>query len=200
MTQAILEEIERCMSECDLQGLQINVTELLQDTSEFEASKELSMLLYKRYTTFNEESIAKLMEVIIQTNPQLALVSFPENFLFRVAVLRGSMELYQCYMEEAIDPYLLDKNEDEVFDCYSDLYSIADRLTEAFFPKYEKCIKGLEFNGAFGEYEGNASVVLINREDYQVMDEVVERYNTIVGRRDIVKDLGEKMGPDLSSQ
>lgn len=193
MVTEILAEVEERMAECDVQGLADSVVELLQHLSEEEASKELSMLLYKRYTTFKEESTARLMEVIIRTRPQLALLKFPENFFFRVAVLRGSMELYQCYIEEAILPYLEDKNEDEIFNCYSDLYGVADQLNEVFFPKFVKCIKGMDFNGAFAVHEDNENVVLVNREDYEIMDEVVEKFNTIIGRRDIVKDLNDRM-------
>ena len=193
MVTEILAEVEERMAECNVQGLADSVVELLQHLSEEEASKELSMLLYKRYTTFKEESTARLMEVIIRTRPQLALLKFPENFFFRVAVLRGSMELYQCYIEEAILPYLEDKNEDEIFNCYSDLYGVADQLNEVFFPKFVKCIKGMDFNGAFAVHEDNENVVLVNREDYEIMDEVVEKFNTIIGRRDIVKDLNDRM-------
>jgi len=34
-------------------------------------------------------------------------------------------------------------------------------------------------------------VVLINREDYEIMDDVVEKYNAIIGRRDILRDLNK---------
>ncbi|MEI6627540.1 MAG: UDP-N-acetylmuramate dehydrogenase, partial [bacterium] len=44
---------------------------------------------------------AKMMEIIIRKRPNLAMLQFPENYLFRVAVLRGSTDLYECYIEEA---------------------------------------------------------------------------------------------------
>ena len=194
MIEDLLLEIEDSMERCDATGLAINVEELLQATDEETACKELSMKLFNRYTTFKAESTAKLMEVIIRTSPDLAMLKFPENFLFRVAILKGSTELYECYIEEAILPFLEDKTEDEIMDCYSDLYNIADQLNSVFFPKYVKCIKRMDFNGAFANDESNQNICLINREDYEMMDEVVEKYNAIVGKRDIMKDLEERMG------
>ena len=194
MIEDILLEIDDSIQRSDTSALVKNVKKLLQVTDSENACKELSMKLFNRYTTFKADSTAKLMEVIIRTSPDLAMLKFPENFLFRIAILKGSTELYECYIEEAIEPFLEGKTEDEVFDCYADLYSTADKLNSAFFPKYVKCIKGMDFNGAFANDENNQNICLINREDYEMMDEVVEKYNAILGKRDILKDLEERMG------
>lgn len=194
MKDEILSEIEECMVRCDTGELVMNVERLLTVTDEEDASKELGVLLYKRYTTYKEESTAALMATIISVNPNLALLKFPENFLFRIAMLRGSVALYECYIEEAIEPYLEGKSEDDTQDCYSELYTTAELLTETFFPKYVKCIKGMDFNSAFlPDDDDNGNLLFINKEDFELMDEVVEKYNTIVGRRDIVKDLSDRM-------
>lgn len=193
MKDNILSEIEDCIERFDTMGLAMNVEILLTLTDEEDASKELSLILFKSYTSYKAEGTAQLMETIIRVNPQLALLKFPENYLFRTAVLKGSIELYECYLEEAIEPILTDKTEDEVFECYSDLYATADMINEAFFPKYVKCIKGLDFNGAFHQEGANNNLMLINKEDFDVMNDAIEKYNTIIGRRDILADLTKRI-------
>ncbi|SDN06274.1 hypothetical protein SAMN05421813_13711 [Daejeonella rubra] len=193
MKDNILSEIEDCIERFDTMGLAMNVEILLTLTDEEDASKELSLILFKSYTSYKEEGTAQLMETIIRVNPQLALLKFPENYLFRLAVLKGSIELYECYLEEAIEPFLTDKTEDEVFECYSELYAIAEKMNEAFFTKYVKCIKGLDFNGAVNHNEANSGPLLIHKEDFDVMNDAIEKYNTIVGRRDILADLTKRI-------
>lgn len=191
--EIILEKIIDSMNHFDIEDLNTQLDEFLKISDDEEVSKELSALLFKRYTTFKAEGLAKFMEIFIRKKTELALLRFPENYFFRLAVLRGSMELYECYMEEAIEPYLKDKSEDDTFDFYIELQSIAEQLTEAFFGKYVKCIKGLDFNGAFGRYPENENLVLINKEDYEILDDAVEKYNTIIGRRDILADLDKRI-------
>ncbi|BAX80834.1 hypothetical protein [Labilibaculum antarcticum] len=192
--EQILNEINECIYNADLDGVEDNIdilTELLPDE---EASKELSMLLFQNYTSFKAGSLAKMMEVIIRKRPQLALLKHPENFLFRVAIIKGSFELYECYIEEAVEPFLANQDADEQEIYYGDLMSITESLTEAFFPQYETCKKGLHYNGAFATAEDNPNVLLINRDNYEVMEEVMEKYNTIIGRRDIIQDLNKRAG------
>lgn len=193
MKENILSEIEDCIERFDTMGLAMNVEILLTLTDEEDASKELSLILFKSYTSYKAEGTAQLMETIIRVNPQLALLKFPENYLFRIAVLKGSIELYECYIEEAIEPFLVGKTEDDQFECYSDLYATADMINEAFFPKYVKCIKGLDFNGAIKQEGANSNLMLINEEDFEVMNDAIEKYNTIVGRRDILADLTRRI-------
>lgn len=194
--EQVLIKIEDCMVRCDANGLEKNVDELLKLTDDEEACLELSKRLFQRYTTFKANSTAKLMEIIIRKNPKMAMIKFPENYLFRLGVIRGSMDLHECYIEEVVEPYLVGKNEDEITECYLDLYSVAEKLTEAFFPKYTRCVKGMDFNGAFSRYEKDNSIALIHQEDFEIMDDVVEKYNTIVGRRDILIDLEKRYNVD----
>ena len=189
----ILTELKDCIERCDTIGLENNVGELLEVTNKEESSHFLSVMLFETYTTFKADSTAKLLEVIIRKQPELAMQNFPANAFFKLAVIRGSMDLYECYIEEAIEPFLHNKTEDKIIDCYGELYSIADDFTEEFFPKYVRCVKGVDFNGAIAPYEKNEDILLINKENYEVMNDVVEKYNTILGRRDILNDLNKRM-------
>ncbi len=191
--EEILEKIDDCMLRCDAKGLAKNVDELLKVSKQEEACYDLSNRLFARYNTYKAGSTAKLMEVIIRQKPRLAMLKFPENDMFRAAILRGSLDLYECYIEEAILPFVKGKSENKTVDCYMELLTVAEQLTYDSFPEYVRCIKGIDFNSAYGRSEENPNAVLINQEDYEMMDEVVEKYNTILGRRDILKDLEKRM-------
>ena len=150
--------------------------------------------LFARYITHKADSTAKLMEVIIRQKPRLSMFKFPANDMFRAAIARGSVDLYECYIEEAIEPHLQGKTEDKQTDCYLELFNTAEDLTLELFSQYQRCVKGTDFNGAFARYEKNENVALIHQEDFQIMDDVVENFNAIIGRRDILKDLNKRMG------
>ncbi len=184
-----LKEIEDCLIRCDADGLSTSVEKLLKITSVEDASRDLSALFLKHFTTYKADGLAKLMELVIRKEPKLAMVNFPENYLFRLSIITGSKELYECYIEEAIIPYWAKKSTEKKIECYLDLYGIAEQYSQAIFPTYNRCIKGLHFNGAFGEYEKNENTAFINKDDFEIINEVVEKYNAIIGRRDIINDV-----------
>ena len=192
-TEEILNEIKECIDNGDFTSLDILFDELLELLSDFEASKQLSNLMLKEYTTFRSGHLAQLLEIIIRTKPELAQINHPENFLFKLCVTTGSKDLYECYIEEAVVPFLEHKDEDETTEYYMDLICTATTLTDYFFPNYVQCINGTDYNGAFSTIGSNETVLLINREDFEVMENVVENYNRIVGRRDILSDLEKRM-------
>jgi len=109
--EEILAEIDDCMLRCDANGLAKNVDELLKVSKQEEACFELAARLFARYTTYKADSTAKLMEVIIRQKPRLAMLNFPNNDMFRTAILRGSTDLYECYIEEAILPFVKGKSD-----------------------------------------------------------------------------------------
>jgi hypothetical protein len=157
-----------------------------------EASKDITEFILSKYRSFNADSMAGLMKIAISYNPQIALLRFPENYLFRLAVIKGSMDLYECFIEEAVAPYLASKSQDEAGDYYTELYSVAINLNDMFFPQYAPCIKGLDFNGAFGHNDTALGISQIHTSDYELMNDAVEKYNTIIGRRDIIADLEDR--------
>lgn len=136
--------------------------------------------------------MAGLMQMIIHENPNLALLKFPENHFYRLAVIKGSIDLYECYIDEAIIPFLKDKDEDAASECYMKLVCAAKKLNDHFFLQYVPYIKGMDFNGAFAAYEKDPEISLIHHQDYETLNDVVEKYNAIIGRRDIIKDLYDR--------
>ncbi|MGV1012417.1 MAG: hypothetical protein ACOYBS_08215 [Flavobacterium sp.] len=189
----ILSKIEKCADTNDLQGFSSYIDELLLVTDVTNASLLLSAFLLNRHTTSNSKDTAKLQEIILNSNEELAMINFPDNCFFQTAVLKGSMELYECYMEEAIESYLYDKSEDEAYTCYMNLNTIAERYNDLIFDRIPKYIKGKDFKSAVSKYEKDPNLVLIDAEDVAIMEKVIENYNGILGRRDILKDLEARM-------
>ena len=190
----IKEELFKKLNDCfdygDKKGIIENIKNYQKFVSEEEASRDLTEYIYSKFTTYKADAMAGLMQMIIQVNPNLALLKYPENYLFRLAIITGSMGLYECFIEEAVEPFLKDKDEQD--DYYMDLYTIAIKLNDHFFPEYTPCVKGMDFNGVFSTYENDSAISLINTEDYEILNDVVEKYNTIIGRRDIIKDLEDR--------
>ena len=185
----LLSKLEKCADSNDLEGFTTYVEELLLVTDVTNASLLLSAFLLNRHTTSNSKDTAKLLEIILSNNEELAMINFPDNCFFQAAVLKGSMELYECYMEEAIESYLYDKTEDEAYTCYMNLNTIAERYNDLIFDRIPKYIKGKDFNSAVSKYEKDPNLVLIDEDDVAIMEKVIENYNGILGRRDILKDL-----------
>lgn len=191
--EELFEKLNDCYDYGDKQGIIVNIEKYQKNVSEEEASRDLAEYIFLKFTTFKADAMAGLMQIMLKVNPNFALLKFPENYFFRLAVLKGSVHLYQCYVEEAIEPFLNGKDENEISDYYLELYAVASKLNDHFFPQYVPFVKGMDFNGAFGHDENSPTAVLIDSEDYETINDVVEKYNTILGRRDIVKDLEERM-------
>ena len=194
----IIIDIEYCINTLDIERLEDNLDLLFEAISDKEASVSLSQLLNKVYTLYKARGLAKIMEVIIRKRQNIALVNHPENPLFKLCVITGSFDLYECYIEEAVYPVLPQEKDDDAAPnmYYQDLQIVAEKLKEYFSDKRTKCIKGNAYNGAFSTLEGNDNVVLINKEDYEMMESAIEKYNTLLGRDDIISDLENKIFGD----
>ncbi|MCB9190293.1 MAG: hypothetical protein H6602_01320 [Flavobacteriales bacterium] len=155
------------------------------------AADELSELIFKKYTTFKSNLLSVVLEMALRKDINLAQVHYPQNPIFKLCFLTGSTELFDCFLEEAAEKIVSDKSAEEASTYYFDLYTVAVQLNDLFFDKFTRCVKGMDYNGAFSTLDENDNVVLINREDYETLEDVSEQYNKIVGRRDIIKRLEE---------
>lgn len=189
----ILLQLEKCADANDFKGFEIQLEELFKVTDDANASLLLSAFLMNRYSSATAVDVAKLLELIINKNPEMAMINFPDNCFFQAAVLRGSFELYQCYMDEAIESYLYDKSSDEAYKCYMNLNTVADRYNALIFDRLPKYVKGKDFKGAIAIHTEDASIALINDNDLDFMERIIENYNGILGRRDILKDLEARL-------
>ena len=191
-TEQIIAEIEELLDFADVEGAVMQLMDYCSNLSDLEASKLIFEVIGRQYNNFKSDMLAAFLEVIIRRSPNLAQVNYPDNFLFKLCVTTGSMDLYDCFVEEAAERFLKGKSEEEIEDYYTDLYAVSLDLSELFFPKYDLCLKGQDYNGAFATMSDDDDVMLINREDYYKMEETIEYYNRIVGRRDIVDDLEKR--------
>ncbi|QXP71272.1 hypothetical protein H0I29_04070 [Polaribacter sp. R2A056_3_33] len=190
--EELFKNLDECFSYADKKGLLENIQEYQKEISEEDASRDFAEYIYVNFTTYKADAMAGLLQMMVRDNPQLALLKFPENFLYRLVIIKGSTDLYECFIEEVIEPFLKGKDKDDQLDYYMDLYTTAIQLNDHFFPTYVPCIKGVDFNGAFSTNEENSALSLIETEDFKTMDDVVEKYNTIIGRRDIIADLEKR--------
>lgn len=187
----ILVEMDECLDFGSIPGFKEQVGNLLKIHSDEEVSLLIAQYLSEKYTAFKAEGLATYLEVAIQKRPNLAMLNHPDNPLFKLAVIRGSKDLYDCYMEEAVQPILANVNSDEHMDHYYELLAVAVKMDEIIFENYEPRIKGLHYNGAIpGE---QPHLVRINKDDYEVMEDVVEHFNGMIGRREILKDLNKRI-------
>ena len=194
--EKILSDISANFKKAEIRAFEKNLDLLLTSGEDLDNSKGLSEVILKHYTTYKSGFLSKAMEIMIRKRPYLALVNHPNNFLFKVAVITGSKDLYECYIEEAAMLFIQDIPEEDHEMFFLGLHTAATRLITPLFNNYVQCIKGMDYNSAFGTLETNENVVLINREDYETLEDVVKKYNAIVGRKNIINDLAKRAGID----
>lgn len=186
--EELFNDMDSCLQHGNMSCFDKQLDKLFTFFNINEASILLAEFIYKRYTTFKEDSMAALLESAINKQPEIAQTNLPENPLFKFFFILGSVELYDCLMEVGVLPFLKTKSEDFTFDTLTELHLVAQELNDSFFPEYVKCIKGLDYNGAFSQ-DTNSNKLSINKEDYELLEDVIEKYNTIIGRRDILNKL-----------
>lgn len=196
--EEIIEEMYNCLDYGNLNEFETQINNYLGICDVSTASVDLAMFLVKQYRSVIADSIAKWMEIIFRCNPDLALVNFPFNHFFRIILVTGSLELFECYIEEAIEPHLENLSDEKQKDYYNQLLRFGTELNTLFSDQYHTQVKGRDFNGALDVDDNNEFVVLMHKEDYEIMNEIVDKYNTIVGRRNIIKALLEKSGHEIN--
>jgi hypothetical protein len=190
----ILKQIENCIINGSINGLEKNLDLLFNDIPDEETSKHLALIIAKLYTRFKADMFAKVLEVIIRKRPNLGLINHPNNFLFQMAVVKGSKDLYDCYIEESALPAVANMDSEDKDSYIYELLGSAEDWTAQLFDNYKECVKGIDYNGAFSRYEKDSSIALIHQENYEIIETIMEHFNAIVGRRDIIKDLSERVG------
>lgn len=187
-----IQKIENCFYNAQISELPELIKILISEIGVEDASEKYATLLLQKFTHFSADTCAKLMEIAIHKDMQMALAKFPVNPFFRLAVFKGSVDLYECYIEEFIEPLLSRSTDEEKnFDIYLDLYTVAQKIAEECHNNYHRVIKGMDYNGAFKSER--LGILSINEEDFEIMNALCENYNSIIGRRDIVQDLEKRM-------
>jgi DNA-binding transcriptional regulator/RsmH inhibitor MraZ len=186
--ELIIEEMYDCLDSGNLNCFENQVKNYLEISDINTASRDLATFLVKQYTAARADTISRLMEIIIRCNPTIALINYPENHFFKIVMISGSLDLFECYTEEAIEPHLEDSSEEDYKEYYKKLLHMAAKLNTLYADQYQPQIKGQDFNGAFPN-SSDSRLLSIHPEDFEIMNDLVDKYNTIVGRRDIIKAL-----------
>lgn len=183
--EQILEKIRKCFLSASLPTINQEIAKLLEFMDEANVSQKIATLFIKDYTFYQSDYFAAILASIIQEHRGLALVNGVKNPFFQMAIFKGSIDLYECYMDMAIIPLLEDKGKDQTgYDFYTDLIKEANLITDACFDNYQAVRKGIHFNGGRPNEEG---FITMHQEDYDVMHALYEHFNAIIGRRDILK-------------
>lgn len=189
--EEIFYEMDECLDCASTSGFKEQVENLTRQYNDHEVSLMVAEYLFGKYTAFRAEGLATYMEIAIKKKPIIAMVNHPENPLYKLAIVRGSKDLYDCYMEEAVEPFLANVKIDEHMDHYLELINVAEDANEMIFNNYGNRIKGLHYNGAVPGDQPH--LAMINRDDYEAIEDVVEQYNAMIGRREILKDLNKRI-------
>lgn len=195
----ILKLLNNSINEGRQEAFAEHLDTMLTNYSDIKACESLAKIIADQYTRYRADYLAIFLEIIIRRKPSLATLNHPLNDIFTVVLFSGAVDLYDCYIEEAIQPYLVNLNADEQMIFYKELSKVAAELNESFLNEYNECVKGREYNGPFGMDETSENAVLINKEDYDVIDKAVAKYNMIIGRRNILKDLLKRAGMKLKN-
>ncbi len=120
--------------------------------------------------------IAIFMEKALRFNRDWAMAQDPNNPLIRTAFISGSVDLYDCYIEEA-------KGIDRVW--FEAEIPVVMAYNQKLLDGSELVLIGRDYNTGLVQ-DGRRSIDL---DDYEVMDRTIVRYNQIIGLRRIMKDI-----------
>ena len=115
----LLDYSPQAYHKCQKRVVQKQVKAYLKTTDEANTSQDLSMFIVREYRAAKADILAELMEMIIKYNPNLALIYYPENHFFKICIVSGSVALFQCYMEQAIEPHLENLSKEEYKEYYT---------------------------------------------------------------------------------
>lgn len=187
------EKLQESIDCGNLKSFKEEIKIFIDDSEDDVAAQYLGLYIYEYYTTYKANAAAGLMQAVLQEKLDLGIVGFPDNIFFRIVVFRGSVDLWECYLEDFAQPYLEKNTSIDKLDFYCEMYALLTQYTEEIDEKEERVLKGVHFNGVFGEVENSPGVRFIHSEDFEIMDNVVEKFNAIIGRRVILKQIEDLM-------
>ncbi|MFK7032559.1 hypothetical protein [Flavobacterium oreochromis] len=183
--EAILEELRLDLEEGAFSSFISNFEEAKKIFSKSELANELAQLISNNYTSFKEDAMDYCLGIILKSDYELGVIDGDKNPFFQLAVMKGSMKLLQCLFEESYSVYYKSIDEDQQFDFNANLSLAAHEINDEIMSQSQKFYKGLHYNGGFLD---NGKVVL-NTEDYGIMNNITELYNAIIGRNEIIEYL-----------
>ncbi|MDR3678896.1 MAG: hypothetical protein P4L41_02945 [Flavipsychrobacter sp.] len=196
-TEALLNTICNEIKCQDIKSLENSVIMLLKKLSNEEeslkianakASSLLADIIIKAYSRLLEPFIADALKMMIRRRAQIALVGHPNNALFIAILKTGSVEIYNSFILECEEMHTSD---DFKVLCEA-LIETAFEFSKDTLSKCVQCNNGKEFYPAVPS-NANRDIMTIHIDDYSIIMTVVEQYNSIVGRQQIISDLTLRM-------
>ena len=175
----LLEQLNSAVFDCNLTEYERLLQEMCNHKDE-DVALILAKVIYDNLSTYNADYLAKLLEIAIQKRMSWAQIGTKDNPLFKACIVLGSKDLYDCYIEETSP---LDN------DWYATLYNEAILLDEQIMNVLHPVKKGIHYNGCLKTDDNSSSMVQIHRKDYNFIEDVVLKYNGIIERKQIIKDL-----------
>lgn len=177
--KAISQKIVNCMDAGQLAAFS-KMLDALQNEPAKNVCLCLGQAFIMGYTSFKADSYAKYLEIALRHSPEWGEFGGVNNPLFRASFLVGSMDMYECFIQEV--PGL---NEDFFVEAYGDFTNMQEQIMDT----YHTIVCGQEYNRGIprGEF------VQIEQGDYRVVIRGVEAYNAIINRRKILKDVEKRM-------
>ena len=177
--QAISQKLANCM-DAGLMKEYVKVLDALKVEPAQNVCICIGQALLMGYTSFKADSRAKFLEIALKHTPEWGKFGGVRNPLFRASFAIGSMDLYECFIEEV--PGL----DDEFFsEAYADFLGMQEQLMD----RYKVILKGREYNS--GINSGNRR--MIDLDDFAVINRTMEDYNAIINRHLIMKDVEKRM-------
>ena len=178
--QLIVNKLMVCMNEGSIPAFIRVLKEDLSQESSMNACLCIGGAIFKCYTSYNSDMLASFLSEAIHFNMNWPKLKGGKNPLFRAAFLAGSCDLYICLLEE-----VKGLKEDD----YAEIYCEWQDLNEVLLDKEKMYIKGRDYNSG---YEANGQRIL-DLNDFDCMDCMAEKYNAIIGRHRILKDLEKRL-------
>lgn len=177
--QAISVKLAKCMDEALTEEF-VKVLDALKEEPAQNVCICLGQALLIGYTSLKADCRAKFLEIALRHTPEWGKFGGVKNPVFRASFVIGSMDLYECFIEEV--PGL----DDEFFsEAYSDFTGIQEQIMD----RYRVVLKGRDYNSGFNA--GNRRS--IDLEDFDVINRTMEDYNAIINRHLIMKDVEKRM-------
>lgn len=168
------------------------LNELIKGKTLIESATLIADLFTDRFDNGKHDDLEWLLKEILNVKRELAAVDLPENPIFIAAVRHGVYEVYRGYVENCIEIIFKGKPKEKKSDCYFDLSTTAQEITDEIFPRFEQYFKGMHYNSVFGNDPENPRILWITPEDVSIYEKIVKYYNSIIGRRDIIEDLNSR--------
>ena len=141
----------------------------------------IAMALMRGYTSYRADAYAAFLEIALHHTPEWGSFAGVQNPLFRASLLTGSVDLYECFIEEVPG---LD------VDFFVEAYAGFSEMNERMMDDSEIVLKGRDYNSGV---PAGGGYVMVDQEDFEVINDTMEKYNAIVNRYKILKDIEKRM-------